>query len=466
MKPPLESPWLAAVVVGLGSGAALWGPGGIAGLALATLALDRAITGYAPGDAARGMVAGVLWQALALGWIAESWRAFGAEGAWLVGPLVLVQAIPLAVGLGVAGALARHGRTGALAAGGLAFGALTAWTPIPLLPTYALVEVPPLAWGAVLVGRTGLTAMLWAWRGSPWILPYVAVGVGWAVGAPRLGEPVRLGVVEAGIGALDGRRASTAPDREARLLAAIRALPPVDVALTPEGAWPGDPGEPGGERRRQLEAAWAGLPPTVLGADHEPRNRLLAIDGGVVGTFDKQRLLPIAEDAWAGLGRDRYVAGDGPRRLAIAGIELGPLVCYEDLFASDVRAAAGAELLLAPTNDAWGGSGAWAHLAAARIAAVEAGRWLARPTTSGISAVVDPAGRLAWSTPFVDRDDHPDVGAVTGVVDARRLRWRAPGPWSNLALPAIGVAWALSRMLRSGPRPPGDGPAGRPGRRA
>ncbi len=440
----LHSPWAAAVVVGLGWGVALWGPGGVLGLVLGALALDRAITGDLLGDLGRGLLAGLLWQGLALGWVGASWSAFGADAPALVGLLWAAQALPLAIGFAIAG----RGRTRAFGAGGLAFAALTAWMPVPLLPVYATTELVPLAWGAVLVGRAGLTALLWMWRGSPWIAVYVALGAGWALAAPRVGSPLRIGLVEAGIGALDGRRASTAPDREARLLAAVRALPPVDLVLTPEGAWPSDPGDAGGSRRRALRAAWAGLPPTVLGADHPPWNSLIALEGGVGARFDKHRLVPIAERVWAGVGRERYSAGSGPRRLQIAGVELGPLVCYEDLFASDVRAASGAELLIAPSNDAWGGAGAWAHLAAARFAAVEAGRWLARPTTSGVSAVVDPTGRLVWSTAFVDRDAHPEIGAITGVADVRRVRWTAPGPWANAVLPWL-VVLALSSRSRA-----------------
>lgn len=438
-------PWAAAAIVGIGWGVALWGPGGIVAWALALLLLPEAIRGAPWADAARGLLAGLAWQALALGWLPASWRAAGVEGADLVPVLWLVQALPVALGFAVAGAV--RGPTG-LAAGGIAAAALAGLTPIPLLPTFAAAEVGAVGWGLALVGRVGLTGLAWAGARSRWTPAWILAGLLYSAAVPSRGTPLRVGVVEPGIGALDGRRASTAPDREARLLAGARALGPVDLIVTPEGGWPGDPGDPGGARRAAFEASFAALPPIVVGADAPPWNALVALEGGrVTDRFEKHRLLPIGERALGGLGRDRYRIGAGPRRLVVAGVSLGPLICYEDLFASDVRAAASAEVLIAPSNDAWGGAGAWAHLAASRVAAIEAGRWVVRPTTSGISAVIDPAGRLAAASSFTDRDAHPEIGARIATVTVRRLPATAPGPWMNLVLPWL-VAAALAAGLR------------------
>ncbi len=87
--------------------------------------------------------------------------------------------------------------------------------------------------------------------------------------------------------------------------------------------------------------------------------------------------------------------GEGrvPGRLA-----LGLLICYETIFPelSRQRVADGAQVLINLSNDAWFGRTAAAeqHLHLSALRAVEQGRWLARGTNTGISAIVDPAGRI------------------------------------------------------------------------
>ncbi len=81
------------------------------------------------------------------------------------------------------------------------------------------------------------------------------------------------------------------------------------------------------------------------------------------------------------------------------------LICYEDIlpgFTNDaVRASNGeAELLVNMTNDAWFGDSAepWEHLALAQLRAIEHRRYLVRSTNSGVSAIVDPVGRVMSHT--------------------------------------------------------------------
>ena len=75
------------------------------------------------------------------------------------------------------------------------------------------------------------------------------------------------------------------------------------------------------------------------------------------------------------------------------------LICYEDILPEFTNAAvrhADPELLVNMTNDAWFGDTAepWEHLALAQLRAVEHRRYLVRGTNSGVSAVVDPVGRV------------------------------------------------------------------------
>lgn len=61
----------------------------------------------------------------------------------------------------------------------------------------------------------------------------------------------------------------------------------------------------------------------------------------------------------------------------------------------------GAELLVNISNDGWyGDSGAWAqHLNQARMRAIENNRWLLRDTNTGLTASIDPYGRVVASIP-------------------------------------------------------------------
>jgi apolipoprotein N-acyltransferase len=75
------------------------------------------------------------------------------------------------------------------------------------------------------------------------------------------------------------------------------------------------------------------------------------------------------------------------------------LICYEDIlpeFTNDAVRHADPELLVNMTNDAWFGDTTepWEHLALAQLRAVEHRRYLVRGTNSGVSAVVDPVGRV------------------------------------------------------------------------
>lgn len=139
-------------------------------------------------------------------------------------------------------------------------------------------------------------------------------------------------------------------------------------------------------------------------------NSLVVIDdtGGVVATYDKHHLVPFGEYtplrpllglAKLTVGSVDFSAGPGPRTLAgLPGLPpVSPLICYEAIFPGQVAPAeARPAWLLNITNDAWFGdsSGPYQHFASARFRAVEEGLPLVRAANNGISAVVDPYGRV------------------------------------------------------------------------
>ena len=92
---------------------------------------------------------------------------------------------------------------------------------------------------------------------------------------------------------------------------------------------------------------------------------------------------------------------------AVDGHRIGGFICYEAIFPSLVRrfAAGGAELLVNVTNDAWYGttSAPYQHLAMAAFRAVENRRYMVRAANTGITAVVDPWGRVLEPTRLFDR---------------------------------------------------------------
>ncbi len=141
-------------------------------------------------------------------------------------------------------------------------------------------------------------------------------------------------------------------------------------------------------------------------------NSLYALDGGgeVVAVYDKSHLVPFGEYVpfRALLGslnitvtQGSFEPGPGQTTLVLPGLPpASPLICYEIIFSGSVTAADPSlpppAWLLNITNDAWFGrsSGPHQHFAQARLRSVEEGLPLVRAANNGISAVVDPYGRV------------------------------------------------------------------------
>ncbi len=81
----------------------------------------------------------------------------------------------------------------------------------------------------------------------------------------------------------------------------------------------------------------------------------------------------------------------------------GIFICYEAVFADEVRqfARLGAEVLVNISDDGWYGdtSAPWQHLNMTRMRAIENRRWLLRATNNGVTAAIDPYGRVRQSIP-------------------------------------------------------------------
>jgi len=150
---------------------------------------------------------------------------------------------------------------------------------------------------------------------------------------------------------------------------------------------------------------------------------------GPISAYDKIRLVPFAEYSPLGVAQaiageeDRtFGAGTRSKTLPSAIGRLGPLICYEVIFPHLTRnlVHAGAELLVNLANDGWldrSGLGASAqHLSMTVFRAIESRRYVVRATTSGISAFVDPTGRV------YGRLAAGQAGVTSGRVHARTDR--------------------------------------------
>jgi apolipoprotein N-acyltransferase len=139
-------------------------------------------------------------------------------------------------------------------------------------------------------------------------------------------------------------------------------------------------------------------------------NSAVLIDpsGNWTARYDKVHLVPFGEYlpfprlfAFAGgLTKEvgEFQSGTSRAPLDAGGTKLGVFICYESVFPGEVREFAnqGAQVLVNLSNDGWyGDSGAYAqHLNQTRMRAIENDRWVLSATNTGVTAAVDPYGRI------------------------------------------------------------------------
>jgi apolipoprotein N-acyltransferase len=135
---------------------------------------------------------------------------------------------------------------------------------------------------------------------------------------------------------------------------------------------------------------------------------------GVDKFYDKHHLVPFGEFIplrsfvpikKLTFGDSDFSRGAGPENISIAGIGyISPLICFEVIFPENIvaRQKARPQLLLNLTNDGWfaGSLQPYQHFAMARMRAVEQGLPLLRLSNIGISAMIDPYGRIVAKLPL------------------------------------------------------------------
>jgi apolipoprotein N-acyltransferase len=188
--------------------------------------------------------------------------------------------------------------------------------------------------------------------------------------------------------------------RDPRALAEIGAALPQGTSLVTGAARVGEASDAApGEQRR----------PQFFNAIH-----VIARGGLILDTYDKMHLVPFgeympAQKLFERLGLHHFVhipggfaSGYVHSMIIVPGLPPAvPLICYEAIFPDEVASAATIEgprpgLMLNVTDDAWFGmtAGPYQHFAQARLRTIEEGLPLVRAATTGISAVIDPYGRV------------------------------------------------------------------------
>jgi apolipoprotein N-acyltransferase len=127
------------------------------------------------------------------------------------------------------------------------------------------------------------------------------------------------------------------------------------------------------------------------------------------------------------------------------------LICYEDIlprFTNDAVRHGDPELLVNMTNDAWFGdtSEPWEHLALAQFRAIEHRRYLVRGTNSGVSAVVDPVGRVVARSGTFDTES---LAAPIHWLRARTVYEKlGDWPWLIVSMGAFAAAFRRANGAR------------------
>ena len=138
---------------------------------------------------------------------------------------------------------------------------------------------------------------------------------------------------------------------------------------------------------------------------------LLSPQRQIIGQYDKMHLVPFGEyvplsahfpafNALAGVGN--ITAGKETIIFRLPRGRFGVLVCFEVIFPElcRINVRKGADFMVTITNDAWFGrtSAPLQHLSQACFRAIENRVWLVRAANTGISAFVDPWGRIKKSS--------------------------------------------------------------------
>ncbi|MBZ0122146.1 MAG: apolipoprotein N-acyltransferase [Sandaracinaceae bacterium] len=191
-------------------------------------------------------------------------------------------------------------------------------------------------------------------------------------------------------------------------------------------------------------------------------------NGNITGSYDKTYLLAFGEyipfgdvfpwvyDVSRNTGQ--FTPGNHVRALRFRDYRISTLICYEDILPRFVRRSVrenDPHLLVNVTNDAWFGETQepYVHLALAKFRAVEHHRYLVRATNTGISAIIDPTGRVTEQSPLFRRANV--VGEVR-MMNGWTL-YQSVGDWPGWLALGVIVYMAYAGRWRPKERKPAEG---------
>jgi apolipoprotein N-acyltransferase len=187
-------------------------------------------------------------------------------------------------------------------------------------------------------------------------------------------------------------------------------------------------------------------------------NSLLGMGSGDPAFYDKRHLVPFGEyfpvPQWLrnwmrlmNLPYSDFTPGAARQTVFdLAGMKLAASICYEDAYPAVMNPETRlADALVTVTNDGWfGRSGArYQHLQIARMRALEARRYMLRAANDGVSAVIDPHGRIVSQAPeFTQTVLHSSLTPRQGSTPYLRV-----GNWLAIGLAGLILAAAALRAL-------------------
>ncbi|PWV54936.1 apolipoprotein N-acyltransferase [Nocardiopsis sp. L17-MgMaSL7] len=296
-----------------------------------------------------------------------------------------------------------------------------------------------------------------------------------AIGRPAPQETVTVGMVQGNVPnvgeiSILGERAQVLhnhADGVSELAGAVREgeYPQPDLVLLPENASDIDPfRDP--EAARIIDGAAQDVGAPLLwglsrfnddGTRHV-QSLVWDPETGPGDAYDKRHLVPFGEYVPHREFFTRFVSrlgqvssdaipGTDPGALEIGGTTLAVGICFDVAFDSPVResVAAGGQIIVIPTNNAnYNFTGqTQQQLAITQLRAVEHGRPAVVVSTSGVSAVVEPNGKVAYESPEAERDINvAELTAMEGPAVATRL-----GPVPEALLAALGLGAVVASVI-------------------
>jgi apolipoprotein N-acyltransferase len=315
-------------------------------------------------------------------------------------------------------------------------------------PAHALAAFPPMVAGARWLGTYGLSFVIWliaaAGAFRSWAYAgFLLLPAFWLL-LPAVGEPdCRAVLLQSEYGGCN-RLIAAVPDEKADLC----VLPELAYTLPPQQVLSGENSPAALARKTGSPVVFGAVEGTYGVTPFSNVAAVIDTDGQLLGTFPKQRPVPLMMDGTPGDRRPVFPVGQGV---------LGVAVCY-DFDAPAVAASlahSGATVLVAPTMDAisWGRVEHEHHALLVRLRALENDRWLLRACSSGRSEVISPHG--------VPSEGGIGVGEVGYVVlpFAHRDSWTpaywlsflGPGAAAGTLVFVLWLAMAHCRALLRGP---------------